>query len=103
MAFSFTPARGFRGYGPNGKTLLVIEGDLVLDAAGGGANPNEILATLFGLTQVIGISTFTKNDNTKAWLGQPAYDGASILGYGGAANAPQAIPAGTYKACVRGY
>jgi len=99
---TFTPVRAWRYGGPEGKSQLKVEGTLVVTTAGG-TNAAEILASLFGLNQFIGSSSFTKSDNTTVLYGNPEYvNGQSLLIGGAAANATQDLPTGTYKAHVQG-
>lgn len=104
MANAFTATRGFRYAGPNGKTLLKLEGTLVIDTtATGGATAGDLLATLFGLTEIIGVAVISNDDNSKGWVGAPSYDAASLMVLGGASNAYMDLPNDTYKISIQGY
>lgn len=104
MANAFTATRGWRYAGPNGNTILKVEGTLVIDTtATGGAVAGDLPASMFGLAEVIGSSAITNDDNSKVWVGVPSYDAGSLMVSGGAANVPMDLPNDTYKICIEGY
>lgn len=104
MANAFTATRAWRYGGNEGKSLLKVEGVLVIDTtASGGATAGDLLATLFGLNEIVGIAAIINDDNSKSWFGTPSYDAASLMVGGGASNAPMDLPNDTYKICLEGY
>lgn len=103
MANAFTATRAYRFGGSNNKSLLMVEGTLVIDTtATGGATAGDLLATLFGLTQIVGPVAISNDDNSKGWTGSPAYDGTSLMVQGGTSNAYMDLPNDTYKVCITG-
>lgn len=104
MANAFTATRGWRYAGPVGKTILKLEGTLVIDTtASGGASALDLPASMFGLNQIIGVSAISNDNDTKGWIGVPDYAGASLMVTGGASNAYMDLPNDTYKLCIEGY
>lgn len=103
-AFTRTAGRAWRYGGGNGKSLIRVEGILVIDTtASGGAVPDDLPASMFGLQKIIGIAAIVNDGEDKNWFGTPDYDGDSLLVGGGAANAPMDLPNDTYKICIEGY
>jgi hypothetical protein len=104
MANAFTASRAYRYAGPVGKTLLKVWGTLVIDTtATGGAADNDLPATMFGLTEIIGCAAISNDNDSKGWIGVPSYDGDSLMVTGGASNAYMDLPNDTYKVCIQGY
>lgn len=104
MANAFTSTRGWRYAGPCGKTILKLEGTLVIDTtSSGGASALDLPASMFGLNQIIGISAISNDADAKGWVGVPDYAGASLMVTGGASNAYMDLPNDTYKLCIEGY
>lgn len=104
MANSFTATRAWRHAGPNGKSLLIQEGTLVIDTtASGGATALDMPASMFGLSAIIGLAAISNDDDSKGWLGVPDYAGASLMVTGGASNAYMDLPNDTYKLYIQGY
>lgn len=100
---TFTPTRAWRMGGPNNKSILRVEGTLVVTSPGGAA-AGDIPASLFGLTQFIGPSIFSNAANTTAFDGYPEFTTAASIMIGvmtgtGFAN----LPNDTYKAFVQGF
>lgn len=105
MANTFTATRAWRFGGPNGKDFLRVEGVLVIDTtASGGAAPDDLPASLFGLKSIIGPAVIVNDGEDKVFTGSPDYTGDSLLiTDGSAAGATADLPNDTYKACVTGY
>lgn len=104
MANAFTATRAWRFGGNEGKTLLLTEGVLVIDTtATGGATAGDLPASLFGLNEIIGIAAIINDDNSKSWFGTPAYNAASLMVGGGAANVAMDLPNDTYKISLYGF
>lgn len=103
MANNFTVARGVRYGGQANFDLFTIEGVLVIDTtATAGAAAGNLPATMFGLTEIVGPASIVISDNSKNYIGTPAYDKASMLVSGGASNAPMNLPNGTYRVAISG-
>lgn len=99
---TFTATSGWRFGGGNQKSLLLIEGTLVIDTTGG-ATAGDLPTTLFGLQKIIGISSFIVSDNSKIYFGVSAYDGKSVMIGEGLLQVPFSLPNGTYKVTIKGY
>lgn len=98
MANAFTKTRAERFGGFAGKSFLLVEGTLVIDTtATGGAAAGDLPVAMFNAdSQRILSAVIVNDDNTKNWVGTPAYNGASLLVVGGASNAPMDLPNDTY-------
>lgn len=104
MANAFTKTRAWRYGGAAQKSLIEFEGVLVIDTtASGGASPDDLPASMFGLATIIGIASIVNDGEDKSWFGTPDYTGDSLLVGGGAANAPMDLPNDTYKITIRGF
>ncbi len=104
MANAFTATRAWRTAGPEGKSLLIQEGTLVIDTtASGGAAAGDLPASMFGLSDIVGVAAISNDDDSKGWVGTPAYDGESLMVQGGASNAYMDLPNDTYKLCIQGH
>ena len=104
MANAFTATRAWRCAGPNGKSLLIQEGPLVIDTtASGGAAALDMPASMFGLAEIIGPAAISNDADAKGWIGIPDYAGASLMVTGGAANVYMDLPNDTYKLYIQGY
>lgn len=105
MANAFTAVRSYRKGGPMGKKILVVEGTLVIDTtASGGASPDDLPASLFGLKEILGPAVITNDGEDKIYLGAPDYTGDSLLiTDGSAAGATADLPNDTYKVCIQGH
>jgi len=104
MANAFTATRAWRGFGPNGKSILKVEGALVIDTtATGGATAGDLPASMFGLREIVGCAAISNDDNSKGWIGVPAYAATSLMVTGGASNAYMDLPNDTYKVCIEGF
>lgn len=96
MALSFTTSRTQVAFGgPVGKSLLIVEGDLVIDAVNG-AVAGDIPASLFGLNRILGALSIVLSDDSKVYFGAAAIADGSLLIGGGASAATQDLPVGTY-------
>lgn len=105
MANAFTPTSIRTMYygGPQGKNLKFVEGTLVIDTtATGGAVPDDLPASMFGLKKIVGIAAIVNDGEDKNWFGTPDYTGDSLLVGGGASNAPMDLPNDTYKIALQG-
>lgn len=103
MANAFTATRAWRYAGPCGKSLLKVEGALVIDTTAiGGATAGDLPASMFGLQEIVGPVAISNDDNSKGWIGVPAYAGTSLMVTGGASNAYMDLPNDTYKVCIQG-
>lgn len=104
MANTFTATRAWAYGGSAQKSLLKVEGTLVIDTtAQGGAAAGDLPASLFGLKEIIGAAVITNDSNDKVYSGAPDYTGASLLVGGGVAGALQDLPNDTYKVSIQGY
>jgi hypothetical protein len=104
MANTFTATRAWRMGGANGKSLLVVEGALVIDTtASGGASPDDLPASLFGLQTIIGPVTIVNDGEDKIFHAGPDHTGDSLLVGGGASQATVDLPNDTYKICITGF
>lgn len=104
MANAFTAVRAWRFGGSNNKSLLLVEGTLVIDTtATGGATAGDLPASMFGLAQIIGVATISNDDDSKGWTGSPAYAATSLMVQGGAANVYMDLPNDTYKISLSGW
>ena len=104
MANAFTAVRAWRFGGSNGKSLIAVEGTLVIDTtASGGAVADDLLASLFGLQKIIGPAIISNDGEDKIYFGAPDYTGDSLLVGGGAAGATQDLPNDTYKVYIVGF
>ena len=101
MANAFTASNGWRFGGGNQKSLLRVEGILVVDTAGGDT-ALDLPASLFGLVKVRGISSFVKSDNSKVYFGVADYSNASVMIGEVSSGAVIDIPVGTYRCTVEG-
>lgn len=100
---TFTPTLTWRVGGPNNKSILRVEGTLVVTSPGG-TNAGEIPASLFGLARFIGPQVFTASDNAHAYDGYPEYTTAASVVIGAMTAATMGdLPNGTYKALVQGW
>lgn len=89
--------------GPNGKQFVSIEGILVIDTtASGGAVPDDLPASLFGLRKIVGPAYIVNDGEDKSWFAGPDYTGDSLLVGGGASNAPMDLPNDTYRFFITG-
>lgn len=102
MANAFTRTSGWRFGGGNQKALLIVEGTLVIDTAGGDT-ALDLPASLFGLQKIIGPSVFTVSTDNKAYFGIPDTAGASVLIGEVSSGTLIDLPTATYKAYVQGY
>lgn len=103
MANAFTKTNAWRFAGPNGKTLLRVQGTLVIDTtATGGAAAGDLPASMFGLREIVGIAGITADDNSKLFFGVPAYNKQSLMVGIGASNAPIDLPNDTYLLTIEG-
>ncbi len=105
MANAFTATRAWRHGGGNQKSLLMVEGTLVIDTtASGGASPDDLPASMFGLKQIIGPAVVVDDGEDKIFLGCPDYTGDSLLiTDGSAAGATADLPNDTYKIFLQGF
>ncbi len=105
MANAFTASRAWRYGGPVGKTLLQVEGVLVIDTtANGGAAADDLPASMFGLKTIIGPAIITNDGEDKVFTGAPDYTGDSLLVVGGSADGALIdLPNDTYKIRIQGY
>lgn len=103
MANTYTQARAVPFGGPVGKSLFLTQGTLVIDTtANGGAAAGDLPASMFGLNRILS-AVVVNDDNSKNFVGTPAYNGESLLIAGGASNAPMDLPNDTYLITVIGY
>lgn len=103
MANTFTKTHARRYAGPVGKSYIQIGGTLVIDTtATGGAVAGDLPASMFELTEIIEGGFAVLSDNSKVYLTAPAFNRASLLVHGGAANAPMDLPNGTYNVSLVG-
>lgn len=103
MANTFTATRAWRTAGPNGKSLIMKEGTLVIDTtADGGATAGDLPASMFGLLEIVDTAAISNDDDSKGWIGVPAYDAGSLMVTGGASNAYMDLPDDTYKLYIKG-
>lgn len=105
MANAFTRVRAWTYGGPAQKSIMMVEGTLVIDTtANGGAAVDDLPASLFGLKQIIGIACITNDGEDKIYFGAPDYTGDSLLVGGIASLGVLAdLPNDTYKVCIQGY
>lgn len=105
MANAFTRVRAWTHAGPVGKSLMIVEGTLVIDTtASGGAAADDLPASLFGLKQIIGPAVITNDGEDKVFTGAPDYTGDSLLVVGGSADGALIdLPNDTYKIYIQGY
>ena len=104
MANTFNVERQTRFGGPVGKSLLLVEGQLVIDTtASGGAAAGDLPASMFKLRKIVGVLGVINDSNDKAYFGTPDYSGASLVVGGGASNALQDLPNDTYRLTLLGY
>lgn len=105
MANAFTATRAWKYGGSNNQSLMKVEGTLVIDTtASGGAAAEDLLASLFGLKEIIGIAVISNDSDDKIYFGAPDYDGSSLLVAGIASLGVLAdLPNDTYKATIQGY
>lgn len=104
MANAFTATRAWRAAGPEGKSLLIQEGTLVIDTtADGGAAAGDLPASMFGLVEIIGPAAISNDADAKGWIGIPDYAAESLMVTGGASNAYMDLPNDTYKLYIQGY
>lgn len=103
MANTFTPSLQRRFGGPEGKSFLLIKGTLVIDttATGGGA-VDDLPASMFGLTKILGVLGIVNDGETKNYFATPDYDGDSMVVGGGASNAFQDLPNDIYRLTLIG-
>jgi hypothetical protein len=74
--------------GPNGKYYVSIEATLVIDTtANGGAAPDDLPASLFGLRKIVGPAVIVNDGEDKLYHAGPDYSGDSLLVGGGASQA----------------
>src|SRR5690606_27016074 len=102
MANTFTATRAWPYAGPNGKSILKVEGELVIDTtANGGAAADDLPASLFGLKQIIGQAVIVNDGEDKVFVGSPDFTGDSLLVVGGSADGALIdLPNDTYKICI---
>jgi len=80
MANTFTPSDQTRFGGPVGKSLMLVEGILVVDTtANGGAAVDDLPASLFKLTKIIACLGVVNDGETEIYHGNPDYTGDSLL------------------------
>lgn len=105
MANTFTATRAWRWGGSNNKSILAVEGVLVIDTtANGGAVPDDLPASLFGLKKIIGTCIIVDDGEDKVFTGCPDYTGDSLLVTdGSAAGATADLPNDTYKVFIQGF
>lgn len=105
MANAFTQTAGWRYGGPVGKTFLQTQGTLVIDTtASGGAAADDLPASLFGLSKIIGTAIVTNDSEDKVFVGAPDYTGDSLLIVGGSADGALIdLPDDTYSIIITGY
>lgn len=112
MANTFTPTvssattanRVWKFGGPVQQSLKILEGTLVIDTtANGGAVPDDLPASLFGLKKIVGTATIVNDGEDAVFHGSPDYTGDSLLVTGGSADgATMDLPNDTYKICIMG-
>lgn len=105
MANTFTPVIQTRLGGPVGKSLMLVEGTLVIDTtSSGGAAVDDMPASLFKLTKIIACLSVVNDGETAAYFGNPDYTGDSLLisDEDSATNGFQDLPNDTYKVTLLG-
>lgn len=104
MANTFTATAGWRYGGGNQKSLLKLEGTLVIDTtASGGAAADDMPASMFGLKKIIGIAAVINDGEDKVFFGVPDYTGDSLMIGEVSSGTPIDLPNDTYKLCIQGY
>lgn len=104
MANTFTATRAWRHGGANQKSLLMVEGTLVIDTtANGGAAADDLPASLFGLKQIIGPAIVVNDGEDKVFFGSPDYTGDSLLIGEVSSGTLIDLPNDTYKLFIQGF
>lgn len=103
MANAFTTTKQTRLGGPQGKSLLLVEGTLVIDTtASGGAAVDDLVASMFKLKKIVACLSIVNDGEDKNYFATPDYTGDSLVVGGGAANAFADLPNDTYKVALLG-
>lgn len=103
MANAFTASKTRRYAGPEGKSILRIEGVLVIDTtASGGAAKGDLPASMFGLSTIAACSSIVNDNETKMYPAAPCYDGTSLMVGGGTSQAVMDLPNDTYFLVIEG-
>lgn len=103
MANAFTPTKMTRLGGPQGKTLLLVEGTLAIDTtATGGGVVDDLVASMFKLKKIVACLSIVNSGELKNYYATPDYTGDSLVVGGGAANVFQDLPNESYKVALLG-
>ena len=104
MANTFTVEDSFRYGGPNTKRFLSKRGKLVIDTtAEGGAVPDDLPATMFGLHKIVDSSPAIRDGEDGLYETSPDYSGDSLVVKAPAAATLADLPNDTYRITVIGY
>lgn len=103
MANTFTPVIQTRLGGPVGKSIMLVEGTLVIDTtASGGAAVDDMPASMFKLDKIIACLAIVNDGETESYRGNPDYTGDSLLIGNHASNGFADLPNDTYKVTLLG-
>ena len=104
MANAFTLVRSWKHSGPVGKSLITLEGTLVIDTtATGGGTVDDLPASMFGLRKIVGPAVITADGEDKVFHAGPDYTGDSLLVSGiASAGVLVDLPNDTYRAYITG-
>lgn len=103
MANAFSVTRQIRMGGPTGKSLIMVDGLLVIDTtASGGAAADDLPASLFKLTKIVAALSVVNDGEDKIFHASPDYTGDSLLVGGGASQALVDLPNDTYRVRLLG-
>lgn len=102
MANEFTESSSRRLAGPVGKSYRSVTGILAIDAVAG-AEPDDLPASLFGLTKILGCSPIVPDSEDAVIVAAPDYTGDSLLVKAAGTNATADLTADNYALTVMGY
>lgn len=103
MANAFTVTKQTRLGGPQGKSLLLVEGTLAIDttATGGGA-VDDLPASMFKLKKIVACLSLINDGETESYYATPDYSGDSLVVNEGADQTFIDLPNDTYKLALLG-
>src|SRR5690554_6318335 len=103
MANTFTPTVQTRFGGHAGRSLMFVEGTLVIDTtASGGAAVDDLPAAMFKLTKIIACLGIVNDGEDANFMATPDFTGDSLLVLDDASDGFQDLPNDTYKVVLIG-